>query len=580
MTNDDFAHQRIDGPPSSGFGISVLASLSPFVVTLWTLPVDLLRANWGEFDGSVSVLTPFVGTLLGVTALITFLLHLHQSSLLINILSVLGIAILGFFSIAPGGLSEGSQGAFIASQNGGYLVLAASGSIFVAGALLYTLGGDRFVRACAGVSTALLLMGGFLLLGRVWSADANVREEGLSDAIGKEGRPNVYHILLDGFSSDLFLPSLRATAREDAFTGFTFFTNTHANYTRTQESLPSLLTGTLADLENMQAWSRSFQTKGVLASLQAAGYRLWNYGSEEKLLFQRAKQRSTFASLRRKVPASLLVRFTDVWLARVLFPIISESYIRRGVGPLGRRYGRWTGEASFLNSSSLSRLLLLQALEDEELRADYGESVYLHLLLPHSPYALSSTCEVATGDAGYVDQSECSLRLVAEYLDLLKKLGRFDSSLIVVHSDHGEYFPRPTAHLSMSPQLSTSIQQGNIYGFSGYDLERRAKALLLVKPPRAAALPLTENRSRVQLLDLAPTIIGILGLPRLDSTGLNVIGNLNSDRIFDLFDGFVRINPHNEAIERFGEQFFEGELNHYRVSSDSWSEAPRPTARW
>jgi arylsulfatase A-like enzyme len=93
--------------------------------------------------------------------------------------------------------------------------------------------------------------------------------------------------------------------------------------------------------------------------------------------------------------------------------------------------------------------------------------------------------EIASADAGF-----------AELLALLRQLGRYDSSLIVLTSDHGEAFG----------------ERGRIgwHGDSLYDEQLRIPLLVRLPGGRLGGTSVT---SQVRGVDLAPTVLSLLGLP-------------------------------------------------------------------
>ena len=65
----------------------------------------------------------------------------------------------------------------------------------------------------------------------------------------------------------------------------------------------------------------------------------------------------------------------------------------------------------------------------------------IHLGMPHRPVVMDRECGfigvMSFSRDLYRAQSGCAVDLVAEFLDRLRSLGIYDSSLIVVSSDHG-----------------------------------------------------------------------------------------------------------------------------------------------
>ena len=70
---------------------------------------------------------------------------------------------------------------------------------------------------------------------------------------------------------------------------------------------------------------------------------------------------------------------------------------------------------------------------------------YLHVGIPHWPVSVNADCEYIGARSlrrpNYTDQARCGIRRVGALLDKLRELGLYDSSLIVISSDHGVALP-------------------------------------------------------------------------------------------------------------------------------------------
>jgi hypothetical protein len=560
-----------------------LAACLPVVTLLWTIPIDLVRANRWDLGNSYSLLLPYVGLAFILLFAFTFLFRRMRRGAHITALCFSGVGV--FFLLleifAPGGISQ-SASEFVL-EKGALLRVgppALTASIICAVFLAY-FGIASVVRACALMSITLAITSGAALLRDILVLAPKVSS--MKSALAPHARattPNVYHFILDAFSSDEFPRALERAGDKNHFQGFSFFEKTYSNFTRTQESLPSLLTGTLPTWNAMQAWGNSPRERGIFSEFFSRGYKVSAYAPIESELFPNAYIRKSFWSAPKSRDGALTALFTDLWLARSFSFLLPPDFMKKGLGPVSKFWRRHTG-ADVPSTSLRSRLLLDDVAQDEEARGAQGEYVFVHVLLPHSPYDLNADCSEAPGEAEYSDQSVCTLKLVGKFLARLKELGRFDSSIIIVQSDHGEYFERPDFSPRMSETESLEFQKRNIYGFTGHDLERRVQALLLIKPANSGDIPLRTSNTRAQLLDIPATIYGLLRWPMVTEQGLDLFSEqASTPRSINFFDGFI-IHPNGGPLQRFGEQYFEGEINHYSIANDgTWSELPRVKVVW
>jgi arylsulfatase A-like enzyme/predicted Zn-dependent protease len=121
--------------------------------------------------------------------------------------------------------------------------------------------------------------------------------------------------------------------------------------------------------------------------------------------------------------------------------------------------------------------------------------LFLHLFEPHAPYAPPQPFASALADP-YNGEIAAADAVVGELVALLRRLGRYDDALIALVSDHGE-------------------------GLGDHG-ELRHGALLYqeaIRVPWIVKLPGTSWRGRkiaepVSLVDLAPTLLGAVGVPR------------------------------------------------------------------
>jgi len=140
------------------------------------------------------------------------------------------------------------------------------------------------------------------------------------------------------------------------------------------------------------------------------------------------------------------------------------------------------------------------ALEWLQERAGESFFLFVHYYDPHAPYAAPAPFAAAQaktpydGEVAYVDHC------VGQLLDGLRKHRAYERALVIVTSDHGE-------------SLGEHGEAG--HGYFVYDATTRVP--LLVKPPRgrwpAAAKPGERLDRPASLVDIVPTVLGLLGRP-------------------------------------------------------------------
>jgi hypothetical protein len=333
---------------------------------------------------------------------------------------------------------------------------------------------------------------------------------------------NVYHIVLDSMQTDAFLAALERGSERDAFTGFELFANNISNYVTTVSSSASYFTGRFYQEGDYKEWSRDWRTTtGLLPTLSTQGYTIWMYSPFPQWKNKHTdrfwynvdiyEQESGFAD-------AGLYDLIHIWLLSLVPNVLTNEALQPAARLRDRIFEALTGKARPLAIRDglhpyAGTAMLRHVLREEDLRAPNGQYVYAHAALPHGPFVMDRDCRYvgkrARGQGRselrrtYLDQAECAVHLVADFLDRLRRLGRYDPATIVVHADTGSGFGfvNGAARAGRSATLGTADET----------LLSSVNALLMIKRPQATG-PLRTVATRTQLVDLYPTILDILGL--------------------------------------------------------------------
>jgi hypothetical protein len=342
--------------------------------------------------------------------------------------------------------------------------------------------------------------------------DARANWEGTPDAIFEvSSKQNVFHFVLDGFQSDVFFDIIEAdrTNIDQRFAGFTFFANHAGAFPTTIVSIPAMLTGQVyRNQEPMRRFmNRHFKRASVFNVMRRQGYQV---DAVSGLTFDRASTTNYYRLPTPYVAYDAYVRFSAWQLAdlalfrhspHVLKPTIYNDQSWRlqnvfGRGSLettSRRYFPVNGEA-FLRDFTPK----LHIGHDRPLYK------YVHVGIPHWPMALDADCNyIGVNRASrklYTGQSRCAVRRMGEFMDRLRELGIYDSSLVVITSDHG---------IAIRPDGFTGDR--DVLGAPLSDLSGSAHALLVVKPPRASG-PMRISQAPSAISDIPATIVDTMGL--------------------------------------------------------------------
>ena len=342
--------------------------------------------------------------------------------------------------------------------------------------------------------------------------EARAKWQGPPEAIFElSSKQNVFHFVLDGFQSDVFLDVVESdrAAMDRQFSGFTFFANHAGAFPTTVVSIPAMLTGRVyRNQEPMRRFiNAALKRASIFNVMRGQGYQVDGVSG---LQYDRASATNYFRLPTPYVSYDAYVRSTawqlaDLGLFRhsphLLKPAIyndqnwrlQNAFGRGSVDNAGRRHLPVNGEA-FLRDFT------------PRLRVAHDRPIYkyIHVGIPHWPMTLDADCRyIGVKRASrelYTGQSRCAVKRIGEFLDRLRALGLYDSSMVLLSSDHG---------IAIPPDGFTGDR--DILGGPLSNLSGSAHALLVVKPPLASG-PLRVSAAPTMITDIPATIVDTMGL--------------------------------------------------------------------
>ena len=341
--------------------------------------------------------------------------------------------------------------------------------------------------------------------------EARAKWEGAPEAIFElSSKQNVFHFVLDGFQSDAFHDILKAERAEidRQYSGFTFFKNHLGAFPTTIVSIPAMLTGSVyRNQEPMRRFiAREFKRASIFRVMRDQGYQV---DAVSGLTYDKPSTTNYYRLPTPYVTYDAYVRFAGWQLADLaLFrhsPHVLKPWVYNNQGwrlqtkfgqsadTPGRRYMPVNGQAFLADYTARMRV-----------GHDHPAYKYLHIGIPHWPVSVNADCEYIGARSlrrpNYTDQARCGLRRVGAFLDKLRELGLYDSSLIVISSDHGVALP---------PQGFKGDR--DVFGGPLSEIAGSALALLVVKPPQATG-PVRISEAPSAISDIPATIVDTLEL--------------------------------------------------------------------
>jgi hypothetical protein len=335
---------------------------------------------------------------------------------------------------------------------------------------------------------------------RFWTKDAVPRQDAPAGIFEYSSKRNVIHVLFDHFQTDVFLEVLEEEGWAEEFSGFTVFEE-NIGTLRTSLSLPALFSGRL--YEGDGTVEEYYQTSVGEASfhhvLAAEDYVV---NVVPHMAFPEGNVTNTY-----RIPATYGGESADevVFEASYLMDIALFRAMPQSMKKFIYNENNWRISGIFSKPPAAKALADLAFFQSYTGRIRVAREQYayhfMHLYPPHPPYVLNDdgvyTGVLPATRENYKVQARHTLRVFIKFLRRLSELGVYDSSLIVLHSDHGSEFP--------------PVQHGQAYDIG----LRRVPALLAIKP--------VSQRTALQVSN-APTAITDIGATILDHLGLDWSG--------------------------------------------------------
>ena len=319
----------------------------------------------------------------------------------------------------------------------------------------------------------------------------------------RSNRPNIYHIVFDGYQSNIF-GLLLDKESEAGMKGLNWYKDTVSPYANTRISIPAVFAGKPLGLEmslrelQYEAFNGS---SGLLGAIGAIGYYRQAYLHGEFGFSSNSFDEVRYHSEFRRQHAMSGGIFRKLWLY-VYWPRFLAVHFLGALAVDLIESGKLTPEGYPIGSVDTFRSFL----EREASEAPVGRYVFLHLIIPHPPYVLNGECGAEEGEDAR-EQYRCINQLIIELLAELRRLGRFNDSMVIIHADHGDDLEVKGRRIqNMVFKNDPDYRLGPKFNFP------RSRALLLYKPFAHSA----ENSLRISdrpttLLDITPTVLEAIG---------------------------------------------------------------------
>jgi hypothetical protein len=518
-----------NGPGLGGMK-KLVASLGPPLFLIFNIfvfgPSTIYQGNIDEFTISLpAALRFFLGPgliLFALLSLIGLLLPRKAHRLYVSVLLVLGLLVWlqGNFLVWKYGLLNGQS--FDWSKNAwrGWV----DGTLWAGLLALACLYYRRIYRIAVPASFILTaVLGASLLLTSLQKPETWTTAEKSSlptippeEIFEYSSGQNVIQFVLDGFQSDIFeeIVAEEPDFYSKSLEGFTFFKEATGSFPTTYMAVPAFLSGRVYknDIPMGRFLNRVNRGQNIFNAL-------YNQGFETDLVCEgrfvkgaRYSHHYPIAVPYGGTKQQNIKSNSALMLDLVLFrhaPHFLKKFIYNDNLWLIQRLLTPTNYSLNLRYFS-HQAFLRDMIEHLSIKRNRPVYKYVHLMTTHYPIVVNKDCQYARDIPATREnvkiQGKCGLNDFIKFLDALRSKGLYDSSLIILQSDHGIGQEIKMVNLDEPWAEADSIKHRPLPQIAG-----SALPLLAIKPPQSTG-NLKISRAQVELTDLPATIDHLLRL--------------------------------------------------------------------
>jgi len=329
---------------------------------------------------------------------------------------------------------------------------------------------------------------------------------------------NVIHIILDCFQADIFQTILDQEPHySSALQGFTFFKETTGAAPKTFLSIPALLSGQnyKNDIRMREFADYIYKEKAYPNVLLDQGYSIDLVVERKMALKDRSANvysipRPYISETQQPYGPPTVAFMLDLVLFRSV-PHVFKKFIYNDQKWLVFRK-LFKDIPEYMETSYFSEIAFMQDLIDHAVvMRNTPTYKFIHFMATHPPYIVDCGCEYAGAvlepdRESTTVQSRCFLKHLLDFINKLKSLGIYDSSLIIINGDHGTLWTLAQGQ-NMDVPLEGDVDDGLIFP----NILANVNPLLLVKPPYQKGT-MSISSAQTQLTDIPATVSAMLNL--------------------------------------------------------------------
>jgi len=564
--------------PYSGFGLNWHALLP--VLALWGAVSILLQQRSFELSGT-AISSIAIGCLLVSVAwlatysLLRYCLNTTRFGLLFEkLVLMIGLYMVVSSLVFPIPITVGMEDAAAFRVSFVNLSLSIAISIFVFTVLHTPL--SRILKIGLLIFAITTVVQAVVSFHSFWLS----QQSSESNLVGSSG--NVFVMSFDGLQGDIFSNRLEAEPEKQGhLRDFTLFDNVISSSPGTNASTSAEFLGNFnftEKIHNSAEFSALAVSQGVPTVLTKAGFGVRAYGPYS--LIVPAEQNMSRVLPPRSGPLSVPYLLNSA-LSRSFATYgnigsFAANLITWAVDRLDGFRGRQTNDIAAMVSRTNGPKWdkgLIQSIDDFDsylttlkVGASKPSAHFLHFTFTHHPVDFDSQCSLMSVDSNWFEthqnseglsgEAACSIVQFNRFLDRLVEMGIYDSSLVVLKSDHGA----PVGWNTTNSLSSLPIRNNPDWGFGRY------LPVLMIKKPG--------QRSPVVIHDERPAILDDLALSLC-----NWAKQSDSSSGCSRYQGIDLLHPYIQQLESgYYINIVKNEASTFQIDTHETIRLPRSTA--
>jgi hypothetical protein len=359
---------------------------------------------------------------------------------------------------------------------------------------------------------------------KIWRNDERYLLQGApsSEIFEFSSKQNVIHIILDEFQSDIFQEIIDEDVEYyySKLAGFTFFKETTGSFPTTVVSIPAILS------------SKNYQNdipmgdfiKNVLNGKTISNV-LYDSGYDVDLVHTingycgKGRYSNCYAI---PVPYGLTKRDSEKINKAFMLDLVLFRCTPHFLKKLVYNNQLWTIQQLFkLKDFERIRYFAHKAfLQDliDRMVIKRNKPIYkfIHIATTHNPFVVNENCEYAgkvltKNRKNVKGQARCGLNHILKFFDKLKKLGIYDSSVILLNADHGYFKLKDLRKWPKLKKENLKLDYDCLTESEFSRVQGSALSLMAIKLPNSKGY-LKTSRAQTELTDIPATICAILNL--------------------------------------------------------------------